>query len=160
VGELAPRPSTIVHVADLEPQERDTETIGRRVRYPGRELGSVQTGIRHAEVFPGKLNAPPHCHAAEEEIFVVLEGDGHVLLWEADGVVEHPVRAGSVVCRPSGTGVAHAFRGGEGGMTLLMYGTRDSREVCYYPRSGKVFFIGLGLVTRVGDLLDYWDGED
>ena len=46
------------------------------------------------------------------------------------------------------------------GMTLLMYGTRDPREVCYYPRSGKVFFIGLGLVTRVGERLDYWEGEE
>ena len=159
VGELSPRPSTIIHVADLEAHERDTETIGRRVRYVGRELGSRQTGIRHAEVFPGKLNAPPHCHAAEDEIFVVLEGDGHVLLWEEGGVEEHPVRAGSVVCRPAGTGVAHAFRGGDGGMSLLMYGTRDPREVCYYPRSGKVYFLGLGLVVRVSELLDYWEGE-
>ena len=96
VGELSPRPQTIVHVPDVEPAERDGETIGRRVRYPGRG-GLVRTGIRHAEVFPGKLNAPPHCHAAEEEIFVVLEGDGNVLLWEEGGVEEHPVRAGSIV---------------------------------------------------------------
>jgi uncharacterized cupin superfamily protein len=161
VTELLPRPSTVVHVADLEPGgERDTETIGRRVRYVGRELGSVQTGIRLAEVFPGKLNAPPHCHAAEEEIFVVLEGDGHVLLWQENGVEEHPVRTGSVVCRPAGTGVAHAFRGGEGGMSLLMYGTRDPNDVCYYPRSNKIYFGGLGLITRVGERLDYWDAED
>jgi uncharacterized cupin superfamily protein len=159
-GELSPRPSTIVHVGDLEPLERDTTTIGRRVRYPGREMGSVRTGIRHAEVFPGKLNAPPHCHAAEEEIFVVLEGDGHVLLWE-DEVVEHPVRAGSIVCRLAGTGVAHAFRGGDEGMTLLMYGAKDPREVVYYPRSGKVYFVGLDLMTRVGErVVDYWEGED
>jgi uncharacterized cupin superfamily protein len=155
------RPANIVNVADLEPLERDGATVGRRVRYPGREAGSRRTGIRHAEVFPGKLNAPPHCHAAEEEIFVVLEGDGHVLLWEEGGIEEHPVRAGSVVCRPAGTGVAHAFRGGDGGMSLLMYGTRDPREICYYPRSRKVYFIGLGLVTRIGEQLDdYWDGED
>ena len=160
VGEPTARPSTIVHLPDLEASERETETIGRRVRYVGRELGSVQTGIRHAEVFPGKLNAPPHCHAAEEEIFVVLEGDGHVLLWAADGVTEHEVRAGSIVCRPAGTGVAHAFRGGHGGMALLMYGTRDSREICYYPRSRKVFFVGLGVVVRVSEPLDYWDGEE
>jgi len=159
-GELSPRPSTIVHVPDLEPSERETTTIGRRVRYPGNEMGSVKTGIRVAEVFPGKLNAPPHCHSAEEEIFVVLAGDGHVLLWEEDGVAEHPVRAGSIVCRQAGTGVAHAFRGGEAGMTVLMYGTRDPRDVCYYPRSGKVFFIGLGLITRIGEQLDYWEGED
>jgi uncharacterized cupin superfamily protein len=160
LGELAPRPSTIVHVPDLEPLERDTATIGRRVRYPGRELGSVKTGIRHAEVFSGKLNAPPHCHALEEEIFVVLEGDGHLLLWEDGGITEHPVRAGSVVCRPAGTGVAHAFRGGTDGMSLLMYGTREPGEVCFYPRSGKVYFLGLGLIMHVGAQLDYWDGED
>ena len=160
VGELQPRPSTIRNIDDLEPAERDTATIGRRVRYPGRELGSIKTGIRHCEVLPGKLSAPPHCHSAEEEIFVVLAGDGQLLLWEESGVAEHPVRAGSVVCRLAGTGVAHAFRGGVDGMTLLMYGTRDSRDVCYYPRSQKVFFIGLGLITRVGEQLDYWDGEE
>jgi uncharacterized cupin superfamily protein len=159
-GELSSRPSTIVHVADLEGQERETTTIGRRVRYPGRAMRSLKTGLRHAEVFPGKLSAPPHCHALEEEIFVVLEGDGHVLLWEEDGVSEHPVRAGSIVCRPASTGVAHAFRGGDAGLTLLMYGTREPGEVCYYPRSGKVYFVGLELVTRVGERLDYWDGED
>jgi uncharacterized cupin superfamily protein len=45
-------------------------------------------------------------------------------------------------------------------MTLLMYGTREPGEVCYYPRSGKVFFTGLGLIARLGEQLDYWDGED
>jgi uncharacterized cupin superfamily protein len=159
-GEPAPRPSTIVHVPDLEPLERDTATIGRRVRYPGREMGSLKTGVRHAEVFPGKLNAPPHCHALEEEIFVVLDGDGDLLLWEEEGVTEHPLRTGSVVCRQPSTGVAHAFRGGSSGMTVLMYGTREPGEVCYYPRSAKVYFIGLELITRVCEQLDYWEGEE
>ena len=40
-------------------------------------------------------------------------------------------------------------------MSLLMYGTRDQSDLCYYPRSGKVFFRGIGLVTRLGDQLDY-----
>jgi len=160
VAELSPRPPNIVNVGDLEPMERDGATVGRRVRYPARSAGSVRTGLRHAEVLPGKLNAPPHCHSAEEEIFVVLDGDGHLLLWEEEGVTEHPVRAGSVVARPPGTGVAHAFRAGEHGMTLLMYGTRDPSDICFYPRSGKVYFIGLGLITRLGESLDYWDGED
>jgi uncharacterized cupin superfamily protein len=160
VAELSLRPGNITNIADLEAVERVGATVGRRVRYPGQAAGSARTGIRHAEVFPGKFNAPPHCHSAEDEIFVVLEGDGAVLLWEKDGVSEHDVRAGSVVARPAGTGVPHAFRAGAGGMTLLMYGTRDPNDVCYYPRSGKVFFTGLGLVTRVGEQLDYWEGED
>jgi uncharacterized cupin superfamily protein len=83
-----------------------------------------------------------------------------VLLWEEGGVEEHAVKPGSVVLRPPSSGVAHAFRGGADGMTLLMYGTREAGDVCYYPRSRKVYFGGLGLITRVGEQLDYWDGED
>jgi uncharacterized cupin superfamily protein len=45
-------------------------------------------------------------------------------------------------------------------MTLLMYGTREPGEVCYYPRSGKIYLVGLGLITKVGEQLDYWEGED
>ena len=160
IGELTPRPATIVNVDDVEPVERDGATVARRVRDLGRAAGSMRTGLRHAEVLPGKLNAPPHCHSAEEEIFVVLDGDGELLLWEPGGVAERPVRAGSVVTRLPGTGVAHAFRGGADGMTLLMYGTRDPRDVCFYPRSGKVYFTGLGLIARLGDQIDYWDGEE
>ena len=160
VAELSPRPGNIVNVNDLEPVERDGATVGRRNRDLGRAAGSRRTGLRHAEVLSGKLNAAPHCHSAEEEIFVVLDGEGDLLLWEASGVTEHAVRRGSVVARPPGSGIAHAFRAGEGGMTLLMYGTRDPNDVCYYPRSGKIFFTGLGLVTRLGESLDYWDGED
>jgi uncharacterized cupin superfamily protein len=90
----------------------------------------------------------------------VLDGDGDLLLWEEGGVTEHPLRTGSVVCRQPSTGVAHAFRGGSSGMTVLMYGTREPGEVCYYPRSAKVYFIGLELITRVCEQLDYWEGEE
>jgi uncharacterized cupin superfamily protein len=160
IGELSPRPANIVDRADVEPVERDGPTVGRRVRDLGRAAGSQRTGLRLSEVLPGKLNSPPHCHSAEEEIFVVLEGEGDLLLWEPDGVAEHPVRTGSVVARPAGTGVAHAFRGVEQGLSVLMYGTRDPSDVCYYPRSGKVFFTGLGLIAHLGKPVDYWDGED
>ena len=160
IAETSARPETIVNVEDVESVERDGATVGRRVRNLGRAAGSVRTGLRIAEVLPGKLNAPPHCHSAEEEIFVVVEGNGDLLLWEEDGIAEQSVRAGSVVARLAGTGVAHAFRAGEPGLTVLMYGTRDPNDICYYPRSGKVFFTGLGVIARLGEPLDYWDGED
>jgi uncharacterized cupin superfamily protein len=102
----------------------------------------------------GKLNCPPHCHSAEEELFVILDGEGACLLGEE----EHPVRAGHVIARPPGTRIAHAFRAGDAGLTLLAYGTRVPNDIAYYPRSNKVYFRGVGLMTRV-DRLDYWDGE-
>jgi uncharacterized cupin superfamily protein len=71
---------------------------------------------------------------------------------------EHPVRRGHVVARPAGTRVGHAFRAGEAGLTLLTYGTRDPNDIAYYPRSKKVYFRGIGVLTRL-EQLDYWDGE-
>ena len=96
----------------------------------------------------------PHCHSAEEELFVVLEGEGVVEL----GAEEQPVGPGTVVARPGGTGVAHAFRAGAGGLVFLAYGMREPSDVCYYPRSNKLFFRGVGIIARL-ERLDYWDGE-
>jgi uncharacterized cupin superfamily protein len=161
VGEPSERPPTILHVDDVEATEHVSKTVGRRIRDLARAGESERTGLRLAAVHPGKLHTAPHCHSAEEEIFVVLEGDGELLLY-ADGpepTETHLVRTGSVVARPPGTKVAHAFRGGGAGLTMLMYGTRDPNDVCYYPRSNKVFFRGVGVIGRL-ERLEYWDGEE
>jgi hypothetical protein len=31
--------------------------------------------------------------------------------------------------------------------------------MCFYPRSNKISFRGLGVIARV-ERLEYWDGED
>jgi uncharacterized cupin superfamily protein len=71
----------------------------------------------------------------------------------------HSVRAGHVVARPAGTRIAHAFRGGDSGMKVLMYGWRGANDITYYPRSNKMAFSGIGLIARL-EPLDYWDGEE
>jgi uncharacterized cupin superfamily protein len=43
-------------------------------------------------------------------------------------------------------------------MTLLAYGTRESNDIAYYPRSNKVYFRGVKLIARL-NRLDYSDGE-
>jgi uncharacterized cupin superfamily protein len=150
------RPPTIVRIDRVEPERwsRGT-TVSSSCRDLGRAAGSRTTGIQLYEVEAGRLNAPPHCHSAEEELFVVLEGEGTLLL--GDG--EHPVRRGHVVARPPGTRVAHAFRAGDAGLTLLAYGTREPNDICFYPRSGKISFRGVGVIGRI-EPLDYWQGED
>jgi uncharacterized cupin superfamily protein len=161
IGPPSQWPPTIVRSADVEASEREGVTVGRRVRDLGRAAGSDDTGLRISEVAGGKLHTAPHCHSSEEEIFVVLDGVGDLELY-ADGpepTERHALRRGHVVARRAGTGVAHAFRGGPGGLTLLMYGTRDTNDVCYYPRSNKVFLRGVGVIARL-ERLDYWDGEE
>src|SRR5207245_2109812 len=47
-----------------------------------------------------------------------------------------------------GTRIPHSFRCGPNGMTDLAYGTRDASDMCWSPRSNKVFFGGLGVIAR------------
>ena len=150
----SPRPRRIVNVEEAELEEWDNGDVVGAGRDLGTAAGSVNTGINHLEIAPGKLSAPPHCHSVEEEMFVILDGEGVCIL----GDEEHPVRRGHVVSRPASSRIAHAFRGGEGGLTLLAYGTRDPNDIAYYPRSNKIYFRGVGVMTRV-ERLDYWDGE-
>ena len=154
VGELAERPPTIANVDEVEPQEFSMETVAGMHHDLGRTAGSLRTGIQQMTAFPGKFAAVPHVHSAEEELYVVLEGEGTLLL----GDEEHPLRAGDIVSRPAGTRVAHALRAGETPLTFLAYGTREPNDIAFYPRSGKIFFRGLGVIGRL-ERLDYWDGE-
>jgi uncharacterized cupin superfamily protein len=159
----AERPETVANVADVEAEVRG----GRRQRFLARAAGSRWTGLKHIELDAGALSGPPHCHSAEEEIFVVLDGEGTLELTPSprgarefgDQPETHLVRAGSVIARPPGTGVAHAFRAGDGGMTLIAWGTREPNDICWYPRSNKIFWRGVGVIGRI-ETLDYWDGEE
>jgi uncharacterized cupin superfamily protein len=162
----SPRPDRIVNIADVPVHERHRATVARTHRELGGAAGSQRTGLNHVTVPPGKLNVPPHCHSAEEELFVILEGTGSLELTPSprqaaygEGPSEHEVRPGSVVSRPAGTGIAHTFRAGPDGLTLLAYGTRDPNDICYYPRSRKISWRGVGLIGRL-EHVDYWDGED
>jgi uncharacterized cupin superfamily protein len=154
VGELMERPQTIVNLRDVEIVEREHGDSRFLEQDLGREAGSLHTGISQVTIPAGRLGWPPHCHSAEEEIFVVLDGEGTLLL----GDEEHLVRRGDVVGRPPATRIAHSFRAGGDDLTYLAYGTREPNDIAYYPRSKKVYLRGVGVMTRLEEL-DYWDGE-
>ena len=63
-----------------------------------------------------------------------------------------------MISRPPATRISHSLRSGEAGLTYLAYGTREPNDMCYYPRSNKVFFRGLGVIARL-EHLEYGDGE-
>lgn len=93
----------------------------------------------------------------------MLDGGGTLELWpsperQEHGRVDHEVRVGHIISRPSSTGIAHFFRAGPDGMTFLAYGTREANDICYYPRSNKLYFRGVGLIGRI-ESLGYDDGE-
>jgi uncharacterized cupin superfamily protein len=161
-GDPAPRPANIVNLGDVERHE------GKSGNWAGLASagGAEQSGLNWKRLAPGEASSVPHCHSEDEEIFVVLEGGGTLELWPSPLAASQGgeredvrLRAGHVVARPPSSRVSHAFRAGDGGMTLLLYGTRRPSDVCYYPRSNKLFWRGLGLIGRV-ESLDYWDGEE
>ncbi len=158
------RPSTIVAQADVPGVTVDRGDTGL-VHYDlGRAAGSRRTGLRRVELRAGRAGFPPHCHACEEELYVVLEGSGVYLLQDAAVVdqwrpVEHPVVAGDVVSARAGAGLAHTFRAGSDGLAFLAYGQREPGDLRWYPRSKKIVFPGLRLMGRV-EPLSYWDGEE
>jgi uncharacterized cupin superfamily protein len=160
VGEPAARPSNIVNVDEAEsegePDRGTTAFLATRER-------STLAGLHWEKLAPGRRNCVPHCHSAEEEVFVILEGTATLELWpsprsEGESMEEIEVRAGDVVARPPGTRVSHSFIAGPDGVTMLVYGTRDVNDVCFYPRSKKIFWRGIGVIGRI-ERLDYFDGE-
>jgi uncharacterized cupin superfamily protein len=155
LGEPQARPSRIVNVDEVEPKLGIHGRLGTVHRDLGRAAGSTRTGLTHIVVDPGKESAPPHAHSAEEELFVVLAGSGEAVVADERA----PVRAGSVLAMPAGTGRAHHFVAGPDGLTVLAYGQRDPRDTIWYPRSRKLAIRAFGLRVRVGESLDYWDGE-
>lgn len=149
----AERPANVVALDDVP------AIFGGRARRAGKAAGAVATGLNHVTLTAAGQGAPAHCHSQEEELFVVLDGDGVLELWAGgeQSPEEHPLRAGDVVSRPAGTGVAHALRPGERGLTYLAYGTREPNDMCFYPQSGRVSLRGLGIALRSPEI-DYLPG--
>ena len=160
-GEPGERPPNIVHLDDVETSSKG----GERWKELADAAGSKATGLHWSRLAPGRSGPPPHCHSEEEEVFVMLEGEGTLELWPSPVAEKRgarredvPLRAGHVVARPPASNVGHAFRAGASGLTMLVYGTRKPNDICYYPRSRKLYWRGVGVIGRV-EPLDYDDGE-
>jgi uncharacterized cupin superfamily protein len=160
VPPLGPRPGCVVHWQDVFAMREDRPGYRGEDRDCARAAGSVRTGLRRCVLEPGQMSCPPHWHAQETELFVVLDGEGALELYDLRGrrASTAPLRRGSCVVRPPGSGEAHALVAGDAGpLTYLAYGTRVPGEAVHYPRSSKVL---LGRVMlRVEQAGDYWEGE-
>jgi len=164
-GELGGEPAEGALPGMVALEDVPEDELGRAdMRFRRRALTrgrAVLTGLQHLRLPPGMMAWPPHVHAAEEELFVILEGRGMLLLYDVvrpEEPAAYPVAAGDVVARPAGSCVAHAFRAGDEGLVCLAYGERKGHDLVYYPRSRKVAFTGLGILARV-EPCGYWDGE-
>ncbi len=159
----------VINIADLELDRWSQGTLyaGADVRI-GSKIALNSLGISYSEVPPGKSACPFHNHHVEDELFIVLEGEGTYRF----GNESYAIKAGDVLGAPAGgPETAHQIiNTGSGPLRYFGISTLATTEVCEYPDSGKFGVFSRSTrnpydkanvrhLDRAGNGLDYWDGE-
>jgi uncharacterized cupin superfamily protein len=126
-------------------------------------IGARKLGYNLTVLPPGKAQCPFHSHRNEEEMFLILEGEGELRF----GDRRYPLRRHDVVaCPPGGPEVAHQIiNTGRTELRYLAVSNNEPVEVCEYPDSGKVGVFAEAAGTRLRKLfraetdVDYYDRE-
>jgi uncharacterized cupin superfamily protein len=134
----------------------------RRARL-SRQAGAERLGLSLWELPPGEAAYPYHYHLAEEELLLVL--DGRPTLRTPDGWRE--LDQGELVSFPRGERGGHQLvNRSQETVRFLAVSTSGEPDVVMYPDSGKLGAFqrlpeggGLRALFRVGDTVDYYDGE-
>jgi uncharacterized cupin superfamily protein len=102
-------------------------------------IGARKLGYNLTVLPPGKVQCPFHCHHGEEEMFLILEGEGELRI----GDNRYPIRKHDVIaCPPGGPEVAHQIiNTGTTTMRYLALSTLVDVEACEYPDSRKVLVV-------------------
>jgi uncharacterized cupin superfamily protein len=129
-------------------------------------IGAEKLGVSLCVLAPGKRAFPRHAHHVNEEMMLILDGEGTYHCGDQSA----PVRAGDVIAAPPGDGgTAHQVENtSQAPLKFLTVSTRLEPEVVEYPDSGKfavTSFAGTGapvvrFIGRAADTLDYFDGEE
>ena len=99
-------------------------------------IGAKNLGYNLTVLPPGKVQCPFHSHHGEEEMFLILEGEGELRFGnERFAIRRHDV----IACPPGGAEVAHQIiNTGTTTMRYLSLSTLVEVEACEYPDSRKV----------------------
>ena len=127
-------------------------------------IGARKLGYNLTVVAPGAAQCPFHSHHAEEEMFLILEGEGELRF----GDQRYPIRRHDVIaCPTGGPEVAHQIiNAGTTSLRYLALSTVAEVEACEYPDSQKVSIVagprgvrGLRKLFRTENTVDYYDRE-
>jgi uncharacterized cupin superfamily protein len=127
-------------------------------------IGARNLGYNLTVLPPGKAQCPFHSHHGEEEMFLILEGEGELRF----GQERFPIRRHDVIaCPPGGPEVAHQIiNTGTTELRYLALSTLVELEACEYPDSGKIMIAagkrgdrGLRKIFRAEATVDYYDRE-
>ena len=127
-------------------------------------IGAEKLGYNLTVLPPGKVQCPFHCHHGEEEMFLIIEGEGELRF----GDKRYPIRKHDVIaCPPGGPEVAHQIiNNGKTTMRYLALSTLSEVDTCEYPDSQKILIVtgqrgdaGVRKMFRAENTVDYYDRE-
>jgi uncharacterized cupin superfamily protein len=145
----------------------DVEENGRYTSSRGQisdHIGAKKLGYNLTVLPPGKVQCPFHNHHGEEEMFLILEGEGELRF----GDQRYPIRKHDVIaCPPGGPEVAHQIiNTGKTTMRYLALSNLVEIEACEYPDSNKVMIAagrsgerGMRKMFRSEGTVEYYDRE-
>jgi uncharacterized cupin superfamily protein len=136
----------------------------RRARF-SKGIGARKLGYNLTVLPPGKAQCPFHSHHGEEEMFLILEGEGELRF----GDQRYPLRPHDVIaCPTGGAEVAHQIvNTGTVPMRYLALSNLSDIDACEYPDSQKVSVVvgghgsgaTLAKLFRSEATVDYYDRE-
>ena len=143
--------------------EEDGYYTSKRAQFSA-GIGARKLGYNLTELPSGKAQCPFHSHRVEEEMFLILEGEGELRF----GDQRYKIRKFDVIaCPTGGAAVAHQIiNTGSTTMRYLSLSNIGDMEICEYPDSNKIGVhadepeaAGLHKVFRSEATVDYYDRE-
>lgn len=136
----------------------------------GARIGARMLGCSLIETAPGCRASPLHNHRCNEELFLILDGEGTLRI----GSERYSIRSGDIIaCPPGGPETAHQIENtSDAPLRYLAISTMVEPDVIDYPDSGKFLVKGrlpagdgarnetFRFIGRRETSLDYWDGEE
>jgi uncharacterized cupin superfamily protein len=130
-----------IDVGDVPAHRWEYGEVGATRRRLGAASGAKRLGIALIEIDPGKRSTPPHSHADEDEVFLVLAGGGLSYQTSApDDVRTYRIGVDDVLWHPA-NGDAHTLIAGDDGITVLVVAEGSRTNITYLPRS-RHFWLG------------------
>jgi uncharacterized cupin superfamily protein len=147
-----------VNLFEVELNDDDHNPAGYQVLYQriGPLLGAEQLGLSVYELPPGQSVCPYHYEVGFEEWLIVLVG--RPVLRTPDG--EQELRPWDVAFFPNGEDGAHKVTNRtEEHVRVAMLSNKTQPGVLVYPDSDKLGVWPQNKLFRLGDAVDYWEGE-
>lgn len=158
-----PKPIVNLEAVQFDDVEENGYYTSRRALFSP-SIGARKLGYNLTVLPPGKAQCPFHSHRAEEEMFLILEGEGELRF----GNERHRIRKYDVIaCPTGGPEVAHQIiNTGTTEMRYLALSNLEDVETCEYPDSMKIgVFASAPGIPRLRKLfhaeadVEYYDRE-